>query len=140
MALLGDRVSCEGVLAPDTLARVYASADLCAEPAVVEELSNAVLEATSSGLPLVVAAGSGSERFVVEGKTGLVSREATPHAWAEALAELLRDPERAAAMGRDAHAWSLVHTPTWHEVFVNDLLPAWRAAAQRRDIAAERAA
>ncbi len=121
-------------------ARVYASADICAQPAVVEELSNAVIEATSSGLPLVVEAGSGSERFVVEGETGLVSRETTPQAWAEALAELLRDPGRAAAMGRDAHAWSLAHAPTWHEVFVNDLLPAWRAAAEHHDLAAERAA
>ncbi len=128
LALLGDRVTCPGVLAPATLARVYASADVCAQPAVIEELSNAVLEATSSGLPLMVAAGSGSERFVVEGKTGLVSREATPQAWAEALAELLRDPQRAAAMGRDAHAWSLSHAPTWQEVLVNDLLPAWRAS------------
>ena len=139
-ALLGERVTCPGVLAPGKLGRVYASADVCAEPAVVEELSNAVLEAASSGLPLVVAAGSGSERFVVEGKTGLVSREATPHAWAEALAELVRDPQRATAMGRDAHAWSLVHAPTWHEVFVNDFLPVWRAAAERHDITAERAA
>ena len=88
----------------------------------------------------MVAAGSGSERFVVEGKTGLVSREATPQAWAEALAELLADPERAAAMGRDAHAWSLVHAPTWQEVFANDLLPAWRTAAEHHFIAAERAA
>jgi putative membrane protein len=139
-ALLADRVTSPGVLAPSTLACVYASADVCAQPAVVEELSNAILEATSSGLPLVVAAGSGSERFVVEGKTGLVSREATPQAWAEALAALLRDPERAAAMGRDAHAWSLVHVPTWQEVFLNDLLPAWRAAAEHHFIAAERAA
>jgi putative membrane protein len=139
-ALLGDRITCPGVLAPDTLARAYASADVCAQPAVVEELSNAVLEATSSGLPLVVAAGSGSERFVVEGQTGLVSREATPEAWAEALADLLRDPERAAVMGRDAHAWSLQHTPSWHEVFANDLLPAWRAAAAHHHVAAERAA
>ncbi len=140
MALLGDRVTCPGVLAPATLARVYASADVCAQPAVVEELSNAVLEATSSGLPLVVTAGSGSERFVVEGKTGLVAREVTPRAWAEALAELLRDPQRTAAMGRDAHAWSLVHAPTWHEVLIKDLLPAWRAAAEHHDITAERAA
>ncbi len=139
-ALLGDRVTCPGVLAPATLARAYASADVCAQPAVVEELSNAVLEATSSGLPLVVAAGSGSERFVVEGKTGLVAREATPPAWAEALAELLRDPERAAAMGRDAHGWSLAHVPTWHQVFVDDLLAAWRAAAAHHDTGAERAA
>ncbi|HVT09148.1 MAG TPA: lysylphosphatidylglycerol synthase domain-containing protein [Polyangia bacterium] len=140
-ALLGDRVTCPGVLPPATLGRVYASADVCAQPAVVEELSNAVLESASSGLPLVVAAGSGSERFVVEGKTGLVSREATPEAWAEALAELLRDPERTAAMGREAHAWSLIHAPSWHDVFVNDLLPAWRAAADNHDnLGAERAA
>ncbi len=139
-ALLGDRVTAAGVLPPETVARVYASADLAAQPAVVEELSNAVLEASSSGLPLVVAAGSGSERFVVEGKTGLVAREATPQAWAEALAALLRDPERTAAMGRDAHSWSLAHAPTWHEVFVRDLLPAWRAAAEHHDVTSERAA
>ena len=139
-ALLGDRVSCPGVLAPAALARVYASADVCAQPALIEELSNAIIEATSSGLPLVVATGSGSERFVVEGKTGLVSREATPQAWAEALGELLADPERAAAMGREAHAWSLEHAPTWQEVLVNDLLPAWRAAAEHHSMAAERAA
>jgi glycosyltransferase involved in cell wall biosynthesis len=98
------------------------------------------MEATSSGLPVVVAAGSGSERFVVEGKTGLVAREATPQAWAKALSELLRDPQRAAAMGRDAHAWSLANAPSWHEVFANDLLPAWRAAAEHHELAAERAA
>ena len=63
------------MLDPATLARAYASADVCAQPAVIEELSNAVLEAASSGLPLMVSAGSGSERFVVEGKTGLVVRD-----------------------------------------------------------------
>ena len=128
IALLGDRATCPGVLDPTTLARAYASADLCAQPAVIEELSNAVLEAASSGLPLIVAAGSGSERFLVEGKTGLVARAATPEAWAAALEELLGDPARLAAMGREAHAWSLTHAPSWRQVLTEDLLPAWRAA------------
>ena len=128
-ALLGDHASCPGVLDPATLARAYASADLCAQPAVIEELSNAVLEATSSGLPLVVASGSGSERFVVEGRTGLVARAATSEAWADALEELLRDPERLAAMGREARAWSLEHAPTWRQVLTDDLLPVWQRAA-----------
>ncbi len=130
-ALLGDRVSCPGVLEPSTLARLYASSDLCAQPAVIEELSNAVLEAASSGLPLVVAAGSGSERFVIERTTGMVARAGTPEAWAETLHELLRDPGRLAEMGREARAWSLAHTPTWHQVLVEDLLPAWRGAAEQ---------
>jgi putative membrane protein len=131
IALLGDRATCPGVLDPATLARAYASADLCAQPAVIEELSNAVLEAASSGLPLIVAAGSGSERFLVEGKTGLVARDATPEAWAAALEELLSDPARLAAMGRDAHAWSLAHAPSWRQVLAEDLLPAWRTAVEQ---------
>jgi glycosyltransferase involved in cell wall biosynthesis len=128
-ALLGNRATCPGVLDPGTVARVYASADVCAQPAIIEELSNAVVEAASSGLPLVVAAGSGSERFVIEGETGFVAREATPRAWAEALRPLLADLERTAAMGRAAYAWSLSHAPTWRQVFEEDLLPVWRSAA-----------
>jgi putative membrane protein len=133
LSILGDRASCPGVLDPETLARTYASADVCAQPAVIEELSNAVLEAAASGLPLVVAHGSGSERFVIDGKTGLVVRDATPEAWAEALAPLFADPARLAAMGHEARAWSLDHTPTWRDVLLDDLLPAWRAAVAHRE-------
>jgi glycosyltransferase involved in cell wall biosynthesis len=96
---------------------------------VIEELSNAVLEATSSGLPIIVASGSGSERFVVEGRTGLVARAATHEAWADAIDEVLRDPVRLAAMGREARAWSLQHAPTWRQVLTEDLLPVWQRAA-----------
>jgi putative membrane protein len=138
LSLLVDRASCPGVLDPETLARAYASADICAQPAVIEELSNAVLEAMSSGLPLVVAAGSGSERFVSEGETGLVVPDGSPRAWAAALETLLADDARLAAMGRAARGWSLAHAPTWREVLLEDLLPAWRAAAEHKDL--ERAA
>ena len=58
-ARLGDHATCPGVLDPETLARAYASADLCAQPSEIEELSNAVLEALTSGLPVLVA---GAER------------------------------------------------------------------------------
>src|SRR4029077_19718593 len=94
VALLGDRVTCPGVLAPETLARAYASADLCAQPAVIEELSNAVLEASSSGLPLLVGDTSGSARFLIDGETGLVVRGSTAGEWAAALGALLDDPVR----------------------------------------------
>jgi putative membrane protein len=133
LSLLPARASCPGVLEPETLARAYASADVCAQPAVIEELSNAVLEATASGLPLVVASGSGSERFVVDGRTGLIARDATPEAWAAALGQVLGDQARLIAMGREACAWSLAHTPTWHDVLHDDLLPAWRAAVEHRE-------
>ena len=128
VALLGDRVTCPGVLSPDTLARAYASADLCAQPAVIEELSNAVLEASSSGLPLLVGADSGSARFVVEGETGLVVRGNGVDDWAAAIDALVSDPARPAAMRRAAYAWSLTHVPSWEQVLAEDLLPVWRRA------------
>jgi putative membrane protein len=133
--MLGDHVTCPGVLEPDTLARAYASADLCAQPAVVEELSNAVLEAGSSGLPLLVGESSGSGRFVVEGETGLVVGSAAPGDWVAALEAVLGDPERRSAMGRAARLWSLNHVPTWRQVLLEDLLPVWRrvGARARRD-------
>jgi putative membrane protein len=129
MALLGEHVTCPGVLDPETLARAYASADVCAQPAVIEELSNAVLEAGSSGLPLLVAESSGSGRFVVDGVTGVVVKSSTASEWAAALEPLLGDAERREGMGRAARQWSLKHVPTWRQVLLEDLLPAWRAAA-----------
>jgi len=129
-ALLGDRVTCPGVLDPDRLARAYASADLCVQPAVVEELSNAVLEASSSGLPLLVGDSSGSARFVVDGETGFIVRGGSPSDWADAMDALLGDPARLGAMGRAARAWSVANVPTWRQVLVEDLLPVWRRARQ----------
>jgi len=129
VGLLGSSVTCPGVLEPATLARAYASSDLAAQPAIVEELSNAVLEASSSGLPLLVAQSSGSGRFVVEGETGLVVPDSEPASWARSLQGLIDDRARLRAMGHAARAWSLRHIPTWHEVLVDDLLPVWRQLA-----------
>ena len=41
-------------------------------------------------------------------------------------------------MGRDAHAFSLAHAPSWRTVLAEDLLPAWHAAVddQRRQVEA----
>lgn len=127
-ARLGDDATCPGVLDPETLARAYASADLCAQPSEIEELSNAVLEALTSGLPVLVAGASGSDRLLVEGETGLVVRGDTA-AWAEAIAALAGDPSRRAEMGRAARAWALREIPTWRQVLLEDLLPVWRRAA-----------
>ena len=117
------------MLEPATLARAYASADIAAQPAIVEELSNAVLEASSSGLPVLVAESSGSGRFVVEGETGLIVPDSEPASWARALHALLENRARLRAMGHAARAWSLRNVPTWHEVLVDDLLPVWRQLA-----------
>ena len=81
-----------------------------------------MLEASSSGLPLLVGAASGSARFVVEGETGLVVR-------GDGADDVGRRHRRAGvairtrleAMRRAAHAWSLTHVPSWEQVLAEDL-------------------
>jgi glycosyltransferase involved in cell wall biosynthesis len=128
-AQLGEHATCPGVIEPETLARAYASADLCAQPSPIEEISNGVLEALASGVPVLVTDASGSERLLVEGETGLVVRGDVED-WVEALSALVTDPQRRQRMGRAARALALREIPSWRQVLLEDLLPIWRRAAE----------
>jgi glycosyltransferase involved in cell wall biosynthesis len=128
--LLGDRATLPGVLPQTELGRLYASADLFVFPSMTEVSPNVVLEAKASGLPVVVAARHGGGQFVARsGQDGVVLDSQEPAAWAEAIAPLLRQPERRQAMGSAARQWAETAWPSWREVLLEDLLPVWRKAA-----------
>lgn len=81
------------------------------------------LEAAAAGLPVVVGASGGAGDAVEDGETGIVvDRPQDPHAVAEALASLLDDPARAAAMGAAGQARAV-------ESFTYDRLAARLGAA-----------
>jgi glycosyltransferase involved in cell wall biosynthesis len=126
---LGARGRCPGVLDGAELARAYASADLFAQPSEIEECSNVVLEALSSGLPVAVAERGGSGRLLEEGTTGVIVRGDGARAWVEALRALAGDPRGRAEMGRAARAYAQRSIPSWAEVLERDLLPVWQRAA-----------
>ena len=63
------------------------------------------LEAAATGLPVVVGRSGGAPEAVRDGETGHVVDARTPAAPAAALIALLRDPQRAAAMGAAGRAW-----------------------------------
>src|SRR4029079_4302864 len=102
--------------------------DLCAQPSQIEEISNAVLEALTSGLPVLVSDASGSEHLLIDGETGLVVR-ARVGDWVDGLSALVKDPQRRQRMGRAARATALREIPAWRQVLLEDLLPIWRRAA-----------
>jgi glycosyltransferase involved in cell wall biosynthesis len=124
---LRDRATCLGNLDSQRLARVYASADLFALPSVLDETSNATLEALASGLPVLIS--EHSARLVVDGETGLVVRDGGAPPWTEALRRLVDDPTLRGRLGRAARAFATTQIPTWSEVLTHDLLPFWRRAA-----------
>lgn len=64
-----------------------------------EGLPNVALEAAAAGAPVVATRHGGLPEAVVDGRTGILVDEDDVPALADAILGLLRDPQRAAAMG-----------------------------------------
>ena len=101
---LAGRVALRGVARPAEMPAVYAAADLLVWPAVNEAYGMVFLEAQAAGLPVVGASRPGVAAIVRDGKTGRLVAEGDVAAFAAAVAALLDDPDRRAAMGRAAAA------------------------------------
>lgn len=69
-------------------------------PSLAEGVSNTVLEAMASGLPVVATAVGANPDLVVQGKTGYIVPAAHPQAMALRLVELACSPQRARMLGR----------------------------------------
>ncbi len=131
-AALGAALTCPGPLGQDELARAYASADLFLFPSMIDEWGNAAVEALGSGLPALIAAGSGVATGMADCPGLRVLPGDRPEPWAAAIIELAAAPQLRAAMARAARFYVEARVPSWAEVLAEDLLPVWRAAAERR--------
>lgn len=129
-ALLGERAIFTGVVPQDELAWLYASADMFVFPSLLDVSPNVVLEAKASGLAVLVAPESGSH-VRASGIDGLVIPEREPAAWAEAIESLWRDAAKRRALGLAARDEVVRCRPSWRDVLLEDLVPAWRASARR---------
>jgi glycosyltransferase involved in cell wall biosynthesis len=109
----GDRVRLLGPVPNDQLAPYYAIADVFVHPAIWNEPFGMTLtEAMACGCPVVSTRAGGIPEIVREGETGLLADPGDPDTLADALLELLRDPDRAKEMG--ARGFDRVHsTFTW---------------------------
>jgi phosphatidylinositol alpha-1,6-mannosyltransferase len=71
----------------------------------VEGLGIVYLEASACELPIVGGLSGGAPDALIEGETGLAVDGTNPNAVADAVKELLRNPERAQAMGKRGRQW-----------------------------------
>lgn len=88
--LLGDRQD-----VPDLLPGF----DILVLPSASEGFSNAALEGSACGVPVVASRVGGNPEIVVEGETGHLFPRGDHQALAGRLLDLIRDPERARRMG-----------------------------------------
>jgi len=85
----------------------YRAMDVMVLPTWREGFPNVVLEAASSGIPVVTTLCTGSRDAVVPEVTGLLIPPGYSVAIREAVLELLGNPERCCRMGKAARAWVL---------------------------------
>jgi phosphatidyl-myo-inositol dimannoside synthase len=111
-----------GQVPEEDLPRYYAMGDVFAMPCrtrlagmEVEGWGNVFIEASACGRPIVVGDSGGARETVIDGETGLLVDGSDVEQVADAVADLLSDPERARRMGaagrervERAHAWPAI--------------------------------
>jgi D-inositol-3-phosphate glycosyltransferase len=84
------------------LSTYYRAADVCVVPSRSESFGLVALEAAACGIPVVASAVGGLTTLVVDGETGLLVDERSPHAFAAAIDTVLGDAALAASMSARA--------------------------------------
>jgi len=106
------RAEFTGVLRGEALSEAYANMDLFVFPSHTDTFGNVVLEALASGVPAVVTPDGGPCTIVRDGETGRIVPDAE---FSSAVAGILGDPVKHAAMRKAARAYAL--TASWDSVF-----------------------
>jgi glycosyltransferase involved in cell wall biosynthesis len=81
------------------IAELLQASTVCVLSSHSEGLSNAVLEYMAAGKPVVASDVGGMREVVLEGRTGYLVHRGDTNALADRVSFLLRNPERAEAMG-----------------------------------------
>jgi len=82
-----------GKIDHDTLAILYASADVFLFPSVSETYGNVVVEAMASGCPCVIAKGGGSQSLVDHGRTGFLCEPDNAEDYLRRIDEVIENKE-----------------------------------------------
>jgi phosphatidylinositol alpha 1,6-mannosyltransferase len=85
-----------GFLTGEALAVAYASSDIFLNPSITEAFGNVTTEAMASGLAIVCAQATGSESLIRDGVSGRMIDHHSAERLADAVADLISDPEKRA--------------------------------------------
>lgn len=114
------------------LARIpayYRSADVCVVPSLYENAPYTCIEAMACGKPVVTTSAGGSSEYVIHGTSGLVVPPRDTDALAEAISQLLAQPETRTQYGKNARAFVINHLE--RQQIAREMERLYRQAAER---------
>jgi glycosyltransferase involved in cell wall biosynthesis len=108
------------------LETVLRALDIFVQPSKSEGMSNTILEAMASGLPVVATRVGGADEMIVDGETGILVPPADSERLADALERLIGDAELRHTMGcaatrRASREFSLAHMIDGYQSFYCDV-------------------
>ncbi len=116
-----------GFLQGEELQTGYASADLFVFPSATDTFGNVVLEAQSSGLPVIVSDAGGPRELMVEGETGLVFKAEDLDGFVAALRKMADNRTVLEKMSKNARRFILEKAPdsvdTYSTILRTKILP-----------------
>ena len=121
-------VTFAGRVAPDAIAEYYASNDIYIQSPDIDNMPLSVMEAFASGLPVVSTRTGGIPVLLNDGERGLLAPPDDHEALASHVLRLLREPDVACRLARNAYAACAAYA--WTAVR-DQWLHAYRHAASR---------
>lgn len=118
-----------GTPSPGEIADAYAACDLFCMPSANESFGIAYVEAWSYGKPVICGPAPAPREWIQHGVTGLHTSQ-NPGEIAEAILELLRDPERGRVMGAAGREFQQHHLT--EEVMLQAHLAAFRIPFRKK--------
>lgn len=107
-------VNFAGVATRDNIGKFYDDADIFINASWLDNMPVSIIEAFAAGTPVVTTAPESMPYLVENERTGLLSAVGNEKALAANVIRLLRDPELATRLARNAHEES--HQYTWNVV------------------------
>jgi glycosyltransferase involved in cell wall biosynthesis len=126
---LADRVAWLGARPRSEVARLMAACDVLVLTSRYEGFARVIMEAAAAARPVVTTDVSGADDGIRNGVTGRVVPVGDAQAFADAVSDLLRDPARAAAMGRAGR--ELIQELAAREGSPRRQIEVWEAVVER---------
>lgn len=118
-----------GFIEGESLAQVYASSDIFIFPSPTETFGNVVLEALSSGLPVIGANAGGVKHLINNGINGFLCEPKNIEEFVSRTSLLLETPSLRVSFSKEAEQFA--KTLSWNEIFER-LIDSFKSVLNKR--------